>query len=58
MKISEFKQLLNYCRELEISTVGELARFKAEEEKGNLLKVMARYLELNEIYRRLNKRGI
>lgn len=55
MKISEFKQLLNYCKELEISTVGELARFKAEEEKGNLMLVMARYLELSKIYKRIGE---
>lgn len=58
MKMNEMKQLLQSCKELGIETLGELARFKAEEEQGNLLKVMARYLELNEIYRRLNKRGI
>lgn len=56
--MNEMKQLLQGCKELEIKTLGELARFKAEEEQGNLLKVMARYLELNKIYRKLNKRGV
>lgn len=58
MKMNEMKQLLQGCKELGIKTLGDLARFKAEEEQGNLLKVMARYLELNRIYRKLNKRGV
>ena len=58
MKMNEMKQLLQGCKELGIETLGELARFKAEEEQGNLLKVMARYLELSCIYNKLNKRGI
>lgn len=56
--MNEMKQLLQGCKELGIETLGELARFKAEEEQGNLLKVMARYLELSCIYNKLNKRGI
>ena len=57
MKIKEMEELLQGCKELEIKTLGELARFKAEEEQGNLLKVMARYLELNKIYKKLSLRG-
>ena len=45
MKIKEFEKLLQFCKELEITTLGELARFKAEEQKGNLLIVMARYIQ-------------
>lgn len=57
MKIKEMEKLLQGCKELGIKTLGDLARFKAEEEQGNLLKVMARYLELNRIYRKLSLRG-
>lgn len=57
MKISEMEELLKGCKELEIETLGDLARFKAEEQKGNLLNVMTRYLELNRIYQKLSLRG-